>query len=121
MSAIADVLSWACMLAGSAIVLIGGIGLVRLPDFYSRAHAAGMTDTLGAGLIIASMMLESGWDLNLARLAFILLFLLFTSPTASHALTHAALVSGLEPWTRADAEGEAKSGDEARAGAEAER
>jgi multicomponent Na+:H+ antiporter subunit G len=116
MSMIADILSWACMLAGAFIVLVGGIGLVRLPDFYSRAHAAGMTDTLGAGLMIASMMLETGWDLNLARLLFIFLFLLFTSPTASHALTHSALVSGLEPWTRRDAKRE----DRARETAEAE-
>ena len=104
MSLVADVLSWACMLAGALFIMVGGIGLVRLPDFYSRAHAAGMTDTLGAGLMIASMMLESGWDLNLARLAFIFLFLLFTSPTASHALTHSALVSGLKPWTKPDGE-----------------
>ena len=97
---VAEILSWACILAGSAIIVTGGIGLLRLPDFYSRAHAAGMTDSLGAGLVIVGMMLEAGWSLNLARLAFILIFLLLTGPTASHALTHSALVSGLKPWTR---------------------
>ena len=100
MSVALDVASWACVLSGSAVVLIGGVGMIRLPDFYSRGHAAGMTDTLGAGLIVLGMMAEAGWSLNLARLAFILLFLLFTGPAASHALAHAALVSGLEPWTR---------------------
>ncbi len=100
MSIVFDVLSWAFILSGSAIIIIGSIGLVRLPDFYSRAHAAGMTDTLGAGLVVLGMMVEAGWTLNLARLAFILIFLFFTSPTASHALAHSALFSGLKPWTR---------------------
>ena len=103
MALVADILSWICVLAGSAFVVTGGIGLLRLPDFYCRGHAAGMTDTLGALLIVAGMMIEAGWTLDLARLAFILLFLLFTSPTASHALAHAALVSGLAPWTRTGA------------------
>lgn len=102
MTLLADILSWACVLAGSFFVFVGGVGLVRLPDFYSRAHAVGMTDTLGAALVVAAMMLESGGTLNLARLAFILVFLLLTSPTATHALTHAALVSGVKPWTRPD-------------------
>lgn len=100
MSVLADLLSWALLVSGSFFVVVGGIGLVRLPDFYSRTHAAGMTDTLGAGLIVLGMMVEAGWSLNLARLFFILVFLFFTSPTASHALTHAALVSGLKPWSR---------------------
>ena len=107
MSIVLDVLSWAFILSGSAIIIIGSIGLVRLPDFYSRAHAAGMTDTLGAGLVVLGMMVEAGWTLNLARLAFILIFLFFTSPTASHALAHSALFSGLKPWTRPENDGNA--------------
>ncbi len=99
MTLIVDILSWASILTGSLIIVTGGIGLVRLPDFYSRGHAAGMTDTLGAALVIAGMMVEAGWSLNLARLTFILLFLLITSPTASHALAHAAFVSGVKPWS----------------------
>jgi multicomponent Na+:H+ antiporter subunit G len=105
MSIVFDVLSWAFILSGSAIIIIGSIGLVRLPDFYSRAHAAGMTDTLGAGLVVLGMMVEAGWTLNLARLAFILIFLFFTSPTASHALAHSALFGGLKPWTRPETDG----------------
>lgn len=100
MSLLVDIASWALLLTGSFIIVVGGIGLVRLPDFYSRGHAAGMTDTLGAGLVILGLMVEAGWSLNLARLFFILLFLFFTSPTASHALGHAALFSGLKPWSR---------------------
>ncbi len=100
MSAVVDIVSWTCVLLGSVIVLTGGIGLIRLPDLYSRGHAAGMTDTLGAGLIVLGMMVEAGWSLDLARLAFIMLFLLFTSPAASHALAFAAFSAGVEPWSR---------------------
>lgn len=100
MSVVVDILSWALILTGSFIIVVGGIGLVRLPDFYTRGHAAGMTDTLGSALVILGMMAEAGWSLNMARLLFILIFLFFTSPTASHALGHAALFSGLKPWTR---------------------
>ena len=109
MSLIVDIASWALILTGSFIIVVGGIGLVRLPDFYSRAHAAGMTDTLGAALVILGLMAEAGWSLNLARLFFILLFLFFTSPTASHALGHAALFSGVKPWTRASRDDAANS------------
>ncbi len=100
MAVIVDIVSWALILAGSFFIVVGGIGLVRLPDFYSRGHAAGMTDTLGAALVILGLMVEAGWSLNLGRLFFILAFLFFTSPTASHALGHAALFSGVKPWTR---------------------
>ena len=111
MSAVLDIVSWACILAGSAIIVTGGIGLVRLPDFYTRGHAVGMTDTLGAALLVFGMMAEAGWSLNLARLAFILFVLLFTGPAASHALAHAALVTGLEPWRRGVERGSAPASD----------
>ena len=93
-----DIMSWILLGIGTLFLLIGAVGLIRLPDFFSRIHAAGLIDTLGAGLILAGLMIEAGWSLNLAKLVLILLFLLFTSPTSSHALAHAALVHGLKPW-----------------------
>ena len=93
-----DIMSWILLAIGTLFLLIGAVGLIRLPDFFSRMHAAGLIDTLGAGLILAGLMIEAGWSLNLAKLVLILLFLLFTSPTSSHALAHAALVHGLKPW-----------------------
>ena len=93
-----DIMSWILLGIGTLFLLIGAVGLVRLPDFFSRLHAAGLIDTLGAGLILVGLMIEAGWSLNLAKLVLILLFLLFTSPTSSHALAHAALVHGLKPW-----------------------
>ena len=93
-----DILSWVLLGTGTIFLLIGAIGLIRLPDFFTRMHAAGIIDTLGAGLILAGLMVEAGWSLNLAKLAMIVVFLLFTSPTSTHALAHAALVHGLKPW-----------------------
>ena len=94
---VADVLGWAFILSGSAFVIFGGIGLLRLPDFYSRIHAAGITDTMGAWLILIGLMFSAGLSLVTAKLAMLLFFLLLTSPLASHALAKAAFLRGLEP------------------------
>ncbi|MEE2836608.1 MAG: monovalent cation/H(+) antiporter subunit G [Myxococcota bacterium] len=96
MEAVLDILSWGCIGGGLFFCLMGGIGLLRFPDFYARCHAAGMTDTLGSILLIAGLMLQTGFELNLARLTLILLFLLFTSPVAGHAIARAAYDHGLE-------------------------
>ncbi|MEE2691295.1 MAG: monovalent cation/H(+) antiporter subunit G [Pseudomonadota bacterium] len=92
-----DVLSWALFLIGSASVITGAIGIVRFPDFYTRMHAAGITDTAGAELMIFAMMLQAPSWLIVAKLAFIGVFLFFTSPVSTHALAHAAHLSGLNP------------------------
>jgi len=97
MTAIVDLLSWACLLGGGFFVLAGGIGVVRLPDVYTRSHAAGMTDTLGAGLILIGLMLQGGFTLITAKLILILVFIFFTSPTSTHALAKAALHGGEKP------------------------
>ena len=89
--------SWVCLLLGSAFCIIGGIGLMRLPDFYSRIHGGGITDTLGAGLIMLGLMLQAGWSLVTVKLVLFMLFLLLTSPVSSHAIARAARHSGLEP------------------------
>ena len=105
---IIDILSWIFLLAGGALGIVGGIGIYRFPDFYSRLHAAGITDTLCAMLILLGLGLQAGWSIAAFKLALIFVFLFFTSPTASHALANAALYSGLKPKLNSD-EGEAKS------------
>jgi multicomponent Na+:H+ antiporter subunit G len=92
-----EVLSWALILTGSFFVIIGGIGVLRLPDFYTRIHAAGITDTLGSWLILVGLMIHEGWTLGTAKLAMLLFFMLATSPLASHALGKAAYYRGLDP------------------------
>lgn len=81
---------------GCFFMVSGAVGLVRFPDFYSRMHAAGITDTLATFLIIGGLMLTAGWSLALFKLGLILLFIFFTSPTASHALAKAAQHSSLK-------------------------
>lgn len=80
---------------GSLLLIIAGIGLLRFPHFYSRLHAAGVVDTLAAGLFLAGLSWWFGPTLGSVKLALIFVFLLFTSPTACHALAHAAWASGL--------------------------
>jgi len=97
MEVLLDILSWIFLVSGSFFCLTGGVGLLRFPDFFTRIHAASLTDTLGAGLILVGLMLQSGWSLALPKLAMILLFSLLAGTTASHAMAKAALKSGLKP------------------------
>jgi multicomponent Na+:H+ antiporter subunit G len=94
-----DILSWAMLLTGAGFVLIGGIGMLRLPDLYTRMHAASLTDTLGTLLLLLGLVLQSGFSLATFKLAAIAAFLLLTGPTATYALANAALLSGYKPRT----------------------
>ncbi|WP_404378983.1 monovalent cation/H(+) antiporter subunit G [Caenispirillum salinarum] len=86
-----DGLSWAMLLGGAAFSLIGGLGVLRMPDIYTRMHAASLTDTMGAILILGGLMVQGGLTLVTAKLVLTLFFLLFTSPVSTHALAAAAL------------------------------
>src|SRR5687768_14906123 len=92
-----DAVSWMCLLAGSAFCVIGAIGLIRMPDLYTRMHAASVTDTLGAGLILLGLVLQAGFTLVAAKLLIVALLILFTTPTATHALARAAFLRGVAP------------------------
>ena len=97
MDLILDLVSWALLSAGGVFVLIGGIGALRMPNLYTRMHAASVTDTMGAVLVLTGVMLQAGLSLATIKLAAILLFLLLTSPTASNALAAAAMLAGNKP------------------------
>ena len=97
MSVVIDILSWVLLLAGGFFVLVGGIGVVRMPDVYTRSHAASITDTLGTALVLVGLMLQAGPTLITVKLILILAFLFFTSPTSSHALLHTAYSTGVKP------------------------
>lgn len=89
--------SWALILAGALLGIVGGIGIHRFPDFYSRMHAASTTDTLCAALFLLGLALQAGLSLVTFKLFLIFAFFFFTSPTASHALGKAALLGKLKP------------------------
>ena len=95
--ALLEALAYILVFAGAAFCLIGAIGVLRFPDVYSRMHAAGIADTLGALLVLLGLILLAGWTLALAKLVFILAFLWMASPTATHALAKAARHGGVRP------------------------
>lgn len=97
MTAWIDAASWACLVGGSFFCVVGAIGLLRMPDFYTRMHAASVIETLGAGLILLGLMLQAGLTLVAVKLLMVGVLIFFASPTATHALARAAMVRGLKP------------------------
>jgi multicomponent Na+:H+ antiporter subunit G len=104
MEMILDVLSWIFLLGGSFFAVVGGIGVLRMPDLFTRLHAGGITDTMGAGLILVGLMFQAGLTLVTAKLILILAFVWFSSPVSTYALARAALASGQEPFWAEDLE-----------------
>jgi multicomponent Na+:H+ antiporter subunit G len=95
MSMALDVGSWALILVGGLFCLVGAIGLLRMPDFYTRVHAASVTDVVGSFAMLLGLALQAGLTLVTVKLVFIALLIFFTSPAATHALVKAALGRGL--------------------------
>lgn len=100
MEMLLDAASWVLLVVGGFFVFAGGLGALRMPDFYTRMHAASLTDTLGTILVLTGLMLQSGISLATVKLLAILALLLFTAPTAAYALANAARLSGLKPYRR---------------------
>jgi multicomponent Na+:H+ antiporter subunit G len=97
---VVGILVWILLSIGAVFSMIGGFGIVRLPEFFSRMHAGGITDTVGAAFIVGGLMLWSAYSLEFlttVKLFMIIFFLLITSPTACHALAKSALAQGLNP------------------------
>lgn len=86
-----------CLFIGSFLCISGGVGILRFPDFYTRMHAVGVTDTLGAAMILIGLMILSTDFLVFAKLVLVLLLTLLVGPTTSHVLAKAALHNGLKP------------------------
>ena len=104
MQILAGVLSGIFLLSGSFFAVVGAIGVIRMPDLFTRLHAAGVTDTMGAGLILLGLMFLGGFSLITAKLILILGFLWFSSPVSTYALASATLASGQEPFWSEDLE-----------------
>lgn len=92
-----EAIAIAIVFAGAAFCLVGAIGVLRFPDVFARMHSAGITDTLGALLVVFGLMLLAGFSLAAVKLLSILAFIGMTSPTSTHALAKAALHGGEKP------------------------
>ena len=88
------------LLAGGFLCITGGVGLLRMPDFFSRVHAAGVTETLAAPLLLCGLMLRMEWSLEIVKVLMILVFILATNPTATQAMAKATLTGGQKPLVK---------------------
>lgn len=111
-----DALSWICIVGGCFFTIVGAVGMLRMPEVFTRMHAASVIDTLGAGLLIAGMMLQAGLSLVTAKLLFILALLVFTGPVITHALAQAALAAGIRPPLSEDRRERAEPREDGQAG-----
>jgi len=88
------------ILAGLFFLVVAAIGMVRLPDVFSRSHALSLTDSLGAALVLAGLAIYQGFNMNLLKILVVLALIFLLNPVISHATIRAALRSGLKPWVR---------------------
>ena len=93
MEYLSEIFSWIFILLGSFLILVGSIGLIRLPDFWSRLHGASITDTGGVLFLLIGMIIQAGSIWIFLKLVAIGIFLFVSSPTASHAIANAAYVT----------------------------
>ncbi len=94
------VIAIALILAGLFFLVVAAIGMVRLPDVFSRSHALSLTDSLGAVLVLAGLAIYQGFNMNLLKILVVLALIFLLNPVISHATIRAALRSGLKPWVR---------------------
>jgi multicomponent Na+:H+ antiporter subunit G len=94
------------IVVGSFFMMIGSIGVIRLPDFFTRSHATSKSDTLGIMLIVVGLMVYEGFCLNSLKLLIIFVFVAVANPVGAHALARAALSYGIKPWFKKDKEKE---------------
>jgi multicomponent Na+:H+ antiporter subunit G len=101
MDVLVAVIAWPLAIVGMIFLVAGAVGMTRLPDLYTRLHAASVTDTGGTLVISLVLLLYAvfvyGSAMVAIKLLLIMVFTLFTAPTASHVLAKAALLSGLVP------------------------
>jgi len=87
---------------GCFLIFVASVGIVRFPDFYSRLHPAGKTDSMGQAMILVSLMIYEGFTLATIKLIIIVLFIFIVNPTATHALANAAHANGIMPWRKGE-------------------
>ena len=97
MTVILEWLSGLCLLLGGVLCITGGVGMLRMPDFFSRVHASGVTETLAAPLLLSGLLLQMELTLDSVKVIMILVLVLATNPTATHAMAKATLHGGQRP------------------------
>jgi len=97
-----NVLAVVLMAGGFFFVAAGAVGVVRLPDFYTRLHAVGKNDTLGVAMMLVGLVVLEGLSRNSVKMLLIVVFIALANPVATHALGRAAWKTGLSPWKRED-------------------
>lgn len=95
-----EVVAIICILGGLFFLIVAAIGMVRLPDVFTRSHAVSLTDTLGATLILIGLALHQGFSMNMVKILVVLVLLLILNPVISHATLRAAWRSGVKPWSK---------------------
>ncbi len=93
-----SVIAITLILAGLFFLVVAAIGMVRLPDVFSRSHALSLTDSLGAALVLVGLAIYQGFNMNLLKILVVLALIFLLNPVISHATIRAALRSGLKPW-----------------------
>ncbi len=97
MGLLLDVASWILLLAGGFFCITAGVGLLRMPDLFTRAHSASILDSMGAGLILLGLALQAPSYLVVIKLLFTFFFLMITGLAAVHALAQTVNVAGINP------------------------
>ena len=101
MSNITEIVSGIFLVIGAVAMLVGGVGILRMPDLFTRLHAVGIIDTLGVAAILIGLAFLAGWGLVLIKLIIIFALLMLLNPSASHALARAAVHGAKKPWLTA--------------------
>jgi len=109
MSTVIGWISDLLLLLGGFLCITGGLGLLRMPDFFTRVHTTGVIDTLAAPLLLLGLLLRMDWCLESLKVILIMVFILITSPTATHAMAKAALNGGQRPLVTDEDVGEKSS------------
>jgi multicomponent Na+:H+ antiporter subunit G len=111
-----EIVVLALLAGGLFFGFVAAVGLVRLPDLYTRAHSASKSDTLGVVLTLAAAAIALDTGADTLKLALLIVFMFITNPTAAHAIARAAADQGIEPWTTADDADGAGNDDEGAGG-----
>lgn len=98
MSLVAEIIAGLCVLVGAFFILAAAVGVVRMPDVYTRMHAATKSGTLGSGLMLVGVAVDAGDAAVVLRALAALVFLVATTPIAAHLLGRAAYISGVPTW-----------------------